>query len=63
MSDFFVQVQGLCLALTSPRVIEVAIGGTVDFETLGGVEVHDRLTSQIDRVARDELEAIGLIKD
>ncbi|MGK0168716.1 MAG: acetyl-CoA carboxylase carboxyltransferase component [Gammaproteobacteria bacterium] len=62
MSDFVVQTRGSCLAVTSPRVIEIATGETIDFETLGGVDVHDRLTGQIDRVADDEEQAIELIQ-
>ncbi|MEA3214348.1 MAG: methylmalonyl-CoA decarboxylase subunit alpha, partial [Acidimicrobiia bacterium] len=32
MSDFTVQVRGTCLAVTSPRVVEVATGERVDME-------------------------------
>ena len=63
MADFVVQTKGSCLAVTSPRVVEVAIGEIVGFEELGGVDVHDRITGQIDRVAEDEGDAIRLIKD
>ena len=62
MSDFVVQTRGACLAVTSPRVIEIATGEKIDFETLGGVDVHDRMTGQLDRVAENEDEAIALIK-
>jgi len=62
-SDFVVQVKGTCLAVTSPRVIEIATSESIGFEELGGVDVHDRLTGQLDRVAEDEDEAIALVKE
>ncbi len=46
--DFTVQVRGSCLAITSPRVFEVAIGEVIGFEELGGVDVHAEKTGQID---------------
>ena len=46
--DFTVQVRGSCLAITSPRVFEVAIGEVIGFEELGGVDVHAERTGQID---------------
>lgn len=62
MADFVVMTKGSCLAVTSPRVVEVAIGEIVGFEELGGIDVHDRHTGQIDRVAEDEDEAVALIR-
>lgn len=47
-SDFTVQVRGSVLAVTSPRVFEVATGEIIGFEELGGVDVHARITGQID---------------
>ena len=47
-SDFVVQVRGSVLAVTSPRVFEVATGEVIGFEELGGVDVHSRITGQID---------------
>ena len=52
-SDFVVQVRGTCLAVTSPRVFEVATGEVISFEDLGGVDVHARITGQIDQFADD----------
>jgi acetyl-CoA carboxylase carboxyltransferase component len=48
LADFVVQVRGTTLAVTSPRVIEVATGEQVSMEDLGGAGVHERLTGQID---------------
>jgi len=47
-SDFIVQVRGSVLAVTSPRVFEIATGEIIGFEELGGVDVHARTTGQID---------------
>lgn len=62
LSDFVVQVRGTCLAVTSPRVVEIATGEQIGFEELGGVEVHARRTGQIDAVAETEDEAFALIR-
>ncbi|MBT6277422.1 MAG: hypothetical protein HOI95_25230 [Chromatiales bacterium] len=47
-SDFTVQVRGSVLAVTSPRVFEIAIGEIISFEELGGIDVHAKTTGQID---------------
>lgn len=47
-SDFTVQVRGSVMAVTSPRVFEIATGEVIGFEELGGVDVHARITGQID---------------
>lgn len=60
-SDFVVQVKGSCLAVTSPRVIEIATGEKITFDELGGIDVHDKETGMIDRVAETEDEAIALV--
>ena len=41
-------MRGSVLAVTSPRVFEVATGEIIGFEELGGVDVHSRITGQID---------------
>jgi acetyl-CoA carboxylase carboxyltransferase component len=61
-SDFVVQVRGTCLAVTSPRVFEVATGEVISFEDLGGVEVHARVTGQIDQFADTDDEACALVR-
>jgi acetyl-CoA carboxylase carboxyltransferase component len=61
-SDFVVQVRGTCLAVTSPRVFEVATGEVISFEELGGVDVHARITGQIDQFADTDDEAYGLVR-
>lgn len=63
LSDFVVQVRGACLAVTSPRVIEIATGEQVGFEELGGVDVHLRKTGQIDVAAASEDDAFRLMRE
>lgn len=51
LSDFVVQLDGSCLAVTSPNVIKVATGEDIALEDLGGSRVHARRTGQVDRTA------------
>ncbi|MDG2113326.1 MAG: carboxyl transferase domain-containing protein, partial [Actinomycetota bacterium] len=48
LSDYVVMVRGSCLAVTSPKVFEIATGEVISFEDVGGVDVHARTTGQID---------------
>jgi acetyl-CoA carboxylase carboxyltransferase component len=51
------------MAVTSPRVIEIATGERVSFEDLGGPAVHARITGQVDAVAEDDDDVIRIIID
>jgi len=62
MSDFTVQVRGSCLAVTSPRVFEVATGEIIGYEELGGVDVHARHTGQIDLGVDTDAEAWDAVR-
>ena len=62
-SDIVIQTRGTCLAVTSPRVIEIATGEKIGFEELGGTEVHERITGQIDLTAGDEDDAMRLVRE
>lgn len=62
-SDIVIQVRGSCLAVSSPRVIEIATGERISLEDLGGVPVHLRKTGQIDLAADDEQHALALVRD
>jgi methylmalonyl-CoA decarboxylase subunit alpha len=57
LADFVVQVRGSTLAVTSPRVVEVATGEIVSEEELGGIDVHARTTGQIDVAVDTDEEA------
>lgn len=62
-SDLVVQVEGSCIAITSPRLIEVATGESITGEQLGGTSVHGPLTGQVDVVVADEAQAITAARD
>ena len=62
-SDFVVQVEGTSLAVSSPRVIEIATGEKISLDDLGGPHVHLDRTGQIDQVAACEDDAVELLKD
>lgn len=62
-SDIVIQARGSCLAVSSPRVIEIATTESVTLEALGGVDVHLRKTGQIDLAADDEEHAFRLIRE
>ena len=62
MSDFVVMTRGSCLAVTSPRVFEVATGEIITFEEVGGVDVHARTTGQIDLGVETDEEAWEAIR-
>jgi acetyl-CoA carboxylase carboxyltransferase component len=62
LSDFVVMVRGSCLAVTSPRVFEIATGEVITFEDLGGVDVHARETGQIDLGLDTDEEAYQAIR-
>ncbi len=62
MSDLVVQVRGSCLAVTSPRVVEVATGERISFDELGGADVHATRTGQIDLAVDSNDEAYAAIR-
>lgn len=61
-SDVVIQLAGTCLAVSSPRVIEIATGEKVSLEGLGGVDIHRKKTGQIDLWADTEEEALQLVR-
>jgi acetyl-CoA carboxylase carboxyltransferase component len=63
LSDFVVQVKGTCMAVSGPRVLEIATGEKVTNEELGGWEVHARVTGLVDRVAEDEDDCFRLVRE
>lgn len=50
-----------CLAVTSPRVFEIATGEITSFEEVGGVDVHAKITGQIDLGVDTDEEAWAAI--
>ncbi len=57
IGDFVIQVSGTVMAVTSPRVIEVATSEVVSEEDLGGRAVQEKLTGQIDLGVDTEADA------
>ena len=62
MSDYVVMVRGSTLAVTSPKVFEIATGEVVSFEQVGGVDVHAEKTGQIDLGVDTDEEAYEAIR-
>ena len=63
LSDFVVQVKGSCMAVSGPRVLEMATGERVSNEELGGWKLHAEVTGQIDRVAEDEADCFRIVRE
>ena len=62
LSDYVVMVRGSCLAVTSPKVFEIATGEVISFEDVGGVDVHARKTGQIDLGVDTDEEGYAAIR-
>ncbi|MCP5030642.1 MAG: methylmalonyl-CoA carboxyltransferase [Actinomycetia bacterium] len=62
LSDFVVMTRGSTLAVTSPKVFEIATGEVISFEDVGGVDVHARTTGQIDLGVETDTEAYAAIR-
>jgi len=57
-----IQLRGTCLAVTSPLVVEKATGEHIEMEELGGAQVHERLTGQIDLAVDEPEEAYAAVR-
>ncbi|MGZ5151067.1 MAG: acyl-CoA carboxylase subunit beta [Burkholderiales bacterium] len=62
MSDFCVMRKGAVMAVSSPRLISIAIGKEVDGEELGGWRVHSEVSGLIDQVVDTDEQAIDAVK-
>ena len=63
LADFVVQVKGSCMAVSGPRVLEMATGEKIDNEDLGGWRLHAEITGQVDRVAEDEADCFRIVRE
>ena len=64
MSDYTVFVKGRATAyLGGPPLVKMAIDEVVDEETLGGAEMHSRISGLSDYLAVDELDALRIARD
>lgn len=61
-SDLTIQLPGTCLAITSPRVLELAMGEKISMDDLGGPKVNSSVSGQIERTAADGAEAAAITR-
>lgn len=64
LSDEVIMVRGNArIHLGGPSIVKVAINETVDGETLGGADMHSRISGVSDHLAEDEFHALALVRD
>ena len=61
-SDFAVMKKGSIMAVSSPRLVSMAIGEKVDLDELGGWRIHAEYTGLIDRFVDTDAEAMQDIR-
>ncbi|MEO8303692.1 MAG: carboxyl transferase domain-containing protein [Betaproteobacteria bacterium] len=61
-SDFAVMKKGSIMAVSSPRLVSMAIGEKVDLEELGGWRLHAEYTGLIDRFTDTDAETMQEIR-
>jgi len=61
-ADFAVMQKGATMAVSSPRLVSMALGEKVDPESLGGWRLHAEITGLVDQVADREEEVFDAIK-
>lgn len=62
-ADFVVQLKGSCMAVSGPRVLEIATGEKVGNEELGGWKLHASVTGLVDMVGQTDAECLALIRE
>ena len=63
MSDETIMVEGAgSIFLAGPYLVKAAIGETVDVETLGGAHTHNAISGVADYKAKDDKEALDILK-
>jgi len=64
MSDYVVMVKKQAkVYLAGPPLVKMATGEVTDHETLGGAEMHSKVSGVSDYLAEDEHEAIQIARD
>ena len=63
VSDFVVQVKGTCMAVSGPRVLEVALDEKTTPEELGGWELHAEVTGLVDAFAENDEHCMQIIRE
>jgi acetyl-CoA carboxylase carboxyltransferase component len=61
-SDFAVMQKGATMAVSSPRLVSMALGEKVDAEALGGWRLHAEVTGLTDQVVDREEEVLDAIR-
>src|SRR5574338_312161 len=61
-ADFAVMQKGATMAVSSPRLVSMALGEKIDPETLGGWRLHAEITGLVDQVVDREEEVFEAIK-
>jgi acetyl-CoA carboxylase carboxyltransferase component len=61
-ADFAVMHKGATMAVSSPRLVSMALGEKVDPEDLGGWRLHAEITGLVDQVYDKEEEVLDSIK-
>jgi acetyl-CoA carboxylase carboxyltransferase component len=62
-ADFVVMVKGCCMAVSGPRVLEIATGEKVTNEELGGWQLHAEVTGQVDAFAENEGDCFRIVRE
>ena len=63
VSDLVVMVKGTCMAVSGPRVLEVALEEKTTPEELGGWELHAEVTGQVDAFAEDDEHCLQIVRE
>ena len=63
VSDLVVMVKGTCMAVSGPRVLEVALEEKTTPEELGGWELHAEVTGQVDAFAEDDEHCMQIVRE
>ena len=61
-ADFAVMQKGATMAVSSPRLVSMALGEKVDAEALGGWRLHAEITGLADQVVATEEEVFDAVK-
>jgi len=56
-------VKGTCMAVSGPRVLEVALEEKTTPEELGGWELHAEVTGQVDAFAEDDEHCVQIVRE
>lgn len=61
-ADLAVQVKGTCMAVSGPRMLEIATSEKITPEELGGWKLHAETTGQVDLFAENDDHCLEILK-